>query len=329
VSDGPASRPESRWTAGPLRSAAVVGLLLVAVVLVVGGLRARDDDDGAPRPGSRAGSGQTLQLVALGDSLSRGVQPGERGQRITGEGYPRQLATLLRRRGVPVELVEAGCGGATAASALVGGRCAPTGPVPYANDAPATSQVAWAVRHVRSRDAAPTLVTLDLGSNDVLRCVSPDAARVRACLRATGPGLRRRLREIAQRIAAAAGPDTVLVAATVYDPFVALLRGGALDTAGLRAAVAAVDRFVVRELNPAIRRTFTAQGWLVAEVGPAMGTDGTRGPADVDRVDAICDLTWMCARADVHLNREGYLRAARVFERTARRSVEALRLTTR
>ena len=317
--------PATGWSRGPLRAAALAVLAVAAIVLVAGALRSRTDGTAVPAAPPSARGGEALQYVALGDSLSRGVQPAPGGNRTTASGYPWRLTALLRERGLSVELVEAGCGGATTRTFVAGGRCAPESPVPYANRDEATGQLRWAVERLRDRGGAPTLVTLDVGGNDLVACASPDRTRVAACLRDLRPALLRGWRRIARDLAAVAGPDTVLAVATLYDPFVALLRTGR----ALAPAVRELDRFVVRDANPALRRIFRAQGWLVADVGAAIGTRGALGSARSRRVRAVCDVTWMCAAQDIHLNDDGYLRAARVFDRATRRSLDALGLAGR
>ncbi|WP_320673128.1 SGNH/GDSL hydrolase family protein [Patulibacter defluvii] len=313
--------PGGRWAGGPRRLIALLAIAVIAVGLVVADLVRRDDQPVrrvAP-DAARAVTGEPLEYVALGDSLSRGVQPGDGGPTVTDEGYPRQLAARLRAR-QRVTLVEAGCGGATTATMIDGGPCGPDAPVPYLNRDRASSQLRWAVRHVRDRADRPTLVTLDIGGNDLQRCVTPDAARLRDCLDRLRPQLERRWRRIARELAAVAGPQTVLAVSTTYDPFVALVRTGT----AVRPAVRAMHRTLTRTLNPRMARIFRREGWLVADLARAMAAgDPVRGPSSRP-VRAVCDLTWMCARGDVHLNTDGYALAARRFDRATRRSLAAL-----
>jgi hypothetical protein len=60
--------------------------------------------------------------VALGDSLSVGVQPNSAGKSLnTRRGYPRQLAKLVGN----LKLVEYGCGNATVKTFIFGKRPRP------------------------------------------------------------------------------------------------------------------------------------------------------------------------------------------------------------
>ena len=303
------------WTAGPRRALALAVLVLAGVALAVLGL-AQDRRTQAPPVVAAA----PLQVVSLGDSLSRGVQPvGAGGAAVaTDRGYPPRLTRLLRARHPDVRLVEAGCGGADVGTLLRGGRCAPRAPVPYAGDGPSSSQVAWAVRELRSRGDAPTLVTLDVGGNDLLRCLRPDRRALERGLAAQRPGLERGLRAIARRLRAAAGPRTVLVGATVHDPFVGLLRVGGAP----RDVVLALHRAIHDRTNPRLARILRREGWLVADLGRALGGGGTTSGRDPTAVRAACELTWMCAVGDVHLQDAGYARAARLFDRVSRSAVD-------
>lgn len=315
------SRPDprggssSRWTAGAARSLALIVLVVAGVALSVLGLTLDRREEPPPRVVAPA-----LELVSLGDSLSRGVQPlGDGGALIaTDRGYVPRLATLLRRRHGRVGVVQAGCGGADVETLLRGGRCAPRAAVPYANDGPASSQVAWAAQRLRSRGAAPTLVTLDVGGNDVLRCLSPDRRRIARCLAAQEPGVERGLRRIARTLKRAAGPRTVLVGATVHEPFVGLLRVGVVP----RRTVLAFHRAIRDRVNPRLARILRDEGWLVADLGRALGGNAPIVGKDPRPVRAACDLTWMCALNDVHLTDAGYARAARLFDGVARTAVD-------
>ncbi|GAB4531958.1 MAG: arylesterase [Roseibium sp.] len=86
-----------------------------------------------------------LKLVVLGDSLVAGFQLG------AGEGFPEQLQKALAERGHSVEVVNAGVSGDTSSGGL--------------------SRLDWSVPP--DTDA----VIVELGANDALRGISPDATR--------------------------------------------------------------------------------------------------------------------------------------------------------
>src|SRR5262249_58013498 len=59
--------------------------------------------------------------LALGDSLSRGMQPNVNGRtRYTNQGYANDLLKIERRHVHNLKLVQLGCGGETTTSMLTG-----------------------------------------------------------------------------------------------------------------------------------------------------------------------------------------------------------------
>lgn len=296
-----------------MRRRAIAVVAAVALLAGCGG-----DDDPAP-PSSTAPPAATttsaedpalvapdpqaagVAYLALGDSLAQGVQR-KATFATSREGYPDQLAAKLRDAGTPVTLSRIGCSGATVGSLLDGGRdCAPATPtpLPYENRDAATSQLTYAETYLRERGDRPTLVTIDIGANDLVGCAGVDPAKVRACFADGLPTVRTRLREVAKRLRDAAGPNTVLAAMTYYDPAVALVRQPLA-----KAAAEAFHDIVRRQANPTIRRTFAAEDFVVARVDRAFGSDGAATDA---AVDTTCRLTRLCeSGADFHPNAEGY-----------------------
>lgn len=289
-----------------MRRAASV--LIVAALLLVG----CGGDDDPPPPTTTAAQDPALvapdpqaegvAYLALGDSLAQGVQRTRGTFATSREGYPDQLATKLRAAGSPVTLSRIGCSGATVGSLLDGGReCAPAAPTPppYENRDAGTSQLAYAETYLRARGDRPTLVTIDIGANDLIGCAGVDPVKVRSCFTDGLPAVRERLQETAQRLRAAAGPNTVLAAMTYYDPAVALVRQPLA-----KEAAEAFHEIVRRRANPTIRRTFAARDFVVARVDRAFRSDGA---ATDEAVDTACRLTRLCeAGADFHPNAEGY-----------------------
>lgn len=264
------------------------------------------EDPALATPDPRAAG---MTYLALGDSLAQGVQRKDGSFGTTREGYPDVLADRLRAAGTPVTLSRIGCSGATVRSLADGGRdCTPAAPVapPYANRDAASSQLAFAESYLRARGDRPTLVTIDIGANDLIGCAGADPAGVRACFADGLPEVGTRLREVARRLRSAAGSRTVLAAMTYYDPAVALVRQPLA-----RAAALAFHEVVREQANPTIRRTFAAEDFGVARVDRAFGSDG---PATDATIDTTCRLTRLCvAGADFHPNAEGYARIADAF----------------
>jgi len=297
------SVPRSGRARRPASSPAAVASLLVAALALVAAVSGCGSEDG-----------DALQLLALGDSLAVGVQPSLLGGgRETRQGYPRQLARMLRDRGVPVELHELGCGGATSASILSGGRpCAPERDTPYRNEEPTTSQASHAVGLLSRLGDRRRAVLLDVGGNDVGDCLS--GGRVRAgCFARAGRALRENLDELLGRLRAAA-PKVPIGVLNLYDPLLGLWDDHPEARAELRRQHDAFLRHVNRTIADAARRhdaTLVDLAGAMHQDDPFRATDRARPRA----AQAVCELTWMCVRAprvpDIHLRRSGYELAAR------------------
>ena len=96
-------------------------------------------------PVSAAGATDPVRLVALGDSLVAGFGL------LPEDGFVPQLEMALRERGYAVEVIDAGVSGDTTAGGL--------------------ARLDW----VLADD--PDMVLVELGANDGLRGIDPDAAR--------------------------------------------------------------------------------------------------------------------------------------------------------
>ncbi|HWS83272.1 MAG TPA: SGNH/GDSL hydrolase family protein [Ktedonobacteraceae bacterium] len=105
--------------------------------------------------------------LALGDSLAYGFQPN--GDHT--HGYVDDYFTFLQSRGVQDHL-NLGCPGETSSSFISGGKC------PYPS--PFSSQLATAVGYLQQQAHAGqvTLVTLDIGANDLLGDIDPTTCKV-------------------------------------------------------------------------------------------------------------------------------------------------------
>jgi lysophospholipase L1-like esterase len=243
-------------------------------------------------PASAAQSGhnghdEPSYYLALGDSLAYGYQPTQ----VTAQGYVDQLYPTLRSRDHRLALKNLGCPGETSASMLAGGVCG-TG-----------AQLDAAVAFLRSHRVS--LITLDIGANDVDRCATATGLD-QTCILQGLAGLATNTERIASRLRAAA-PHTTIVAMNYYDPFLASYLTG---PAGQQ--VAQQSLLVSTVFNGLLVATFRAHGFRIADVAGAFGTDDF--PADVTR---ICAWTWMCAPAplgpDIHANQQGYAVIAQAF----------------
>ncbi len=252
--------------------------------------------------------------VALGDSLSVGVQPRVGAVRVraeTTESYPRQLTAAMTSQHRPLRLVPFGCSGATSTELLRGGRCGYAG---------ARSQLGAAERFMALHRRQVRFITLDIGINDINPCLRGNRIND-ACVARGLAAVRRNLPVIFTRLRAAA-PTARVAAMTYYDPKLGLWIG---SPAG--QAFAARTLSVFSALNQVIVSTAQARGVLIADVAGEyetsnfIDTDTVSGDRVVPRAVArVCEWTWMCAPApagpDIHANKAGYATMARAF-RTA------------
>ena len=270
--------------------------LAVALMLLAGSMLSpgfADDDD--------------RFVVSLGTSLSVGIQPGKDGvNRLTDEGYADQLFDILRHRVDDLELVKLGCPGETSTSMIVGGKLSNC-------TYPAGSQLAQSEVFLEAHQGAVSLVTLDMGANDVVRCPLTDLGCIFTAFATVQFNL---ATTILPALREAAGPDVPIVAMNYYNPNLAFwVVLGPPD--GPMLAVASnqlADIFNTTFLET----TYQSFGIPVADVWSAFQSDDfTPGPDLVPvNVAVICDLTWMCdlqRGPNIHARREGYAVIAEAF----------------
>jgi lysophospholipase L1-like esterase len=249
--------------------------------------------------------------VALGDSLSVGIQP----DRVTGgretssrDAYPEQLADAMRARGRHVRLADFGCSGATTTELLYGGRCRYLG---------SDSQLLAAMRFMESRHAPIGVITVDIGINDIIHCLYGFHV-AQPCVRQGLAAVSRNLPIILEHLRVTA-PTAHVAAMTYYDPKLAFYLDGPAGQAYARRTVPVFDQ-LNRIIEASCRRTGVAVADVAgrydsAEFGRSTALpDGREVPQPVAR---ICQWTWMCAPPPVgpnlHANRPGYGELARAF----------------
>jgi lysophospholipase L1-like esterase len=254
----------------------------------------------------RSGDHAPLYYLSLGDSLAAGVQPiGDPANLYrTDQGYADQLFAMAREWYPNLRLVKLGCPGETTGTMIDGGICA------YDHG----SQLDEAVRFLHAHGKFVAFVSIDIGFNDFpcqtdVKCLDPGVATIGGNL----PTILGALRE-------AAGPETPIVGATIYDPFLAYwLRG----PEGQALAQLSVPAAIV-PLNGMLTGIYGKAGMPVADVEGAFSTtDFTtmeplapfgEVPLNVAR---LCQWTWLCAPApfgpDNHANALGYHAMAEAF----------------
>ena len=248
--------------------------------------------------------------LALGDSLSQGVQPDPAGASVkTRDGYADQLYADLHRHVPGLRLADLGCPGETTATMIHGGICS------YR----AGSQLAAAVRFLRAHRGHVPLITLDIGANDPNSCVThPSLLKIMPCLGKAAMGTSGNLTKIVSTLRAAAGHARI-IGMNYYLPELAEWRDGFLGETLARAA-----EFAAAGYNNLLARVYQEFGVRTANVFGAFHTSDfandvtVRGYGRLPRnVAAICQWTWQCAAPprgpNQHANQAGYAVIARAF----------------
>ncbi|WP_017571288.1 SGNH/GDSL hydrolase family protein [Nocardiopsis halotolerans] len=318
----------------------------VGVAVLVAGCGGADEESAAA----------PSYYLSLGDSLTVGVQPDESGDpEETANGYTDVLYRTLYDSDSTLRHERMGCGGEDTTTFVEGG-------LPHCDERyEQGSQLEEAEAFLAEHGGQVDLVTLTIGGNNFTRCVEgvrdpdgePDGPEdIGIDEECVADGLERVETEvpvIAERLRAAAGPDTQIIGMTYYNPFLALLllddepaeeaaeaaeeaAGEAAEesaapgdgaetetTGGDELAERSVD--ILTELNESLTATYQAAGVEVADVGAAFESTNGEVPADSDtgmptNLQNVCDYTWMCnldRGPDIHTNEAGAKRIAAVF----------------
>ncbi|MGH3259811.1 MAG: SGNH/GDSL hydrolase family protein, partial [Streptosporangiaceae bacterium] len=252
---------------------------------------------------ARPAPAPVVYYLALGDSLSRGVQPDAAGASVeTSQGYPDLVYAQLRRTRPGLQLVQLGCPGETTKTMTHGGICR------Y----PGGSQLADAVTFLRTHRGHVLLVTIDIGANDPEDCGGqPGLAKLASCIGQI-PGTATRLAAILGGLRAAAGPAVRIVGMSYYLPDLAQWRDGTVGH-----AVAWVSERLDVAFTGLLERTYAQAGDRVADVFGAFDTTDFGDPVTVPGIGSlprnvarICEWTWECAPPprgpNQHANPAGY-----------------------
>jgi lysophospholipase L1-like esterase len=258
----------------------------------------------------------TSYYLSLGDSLSIGAQPDAQGTTVaTDQGYANLLYSIEKRKIKGLKLEQLGCPGESTGSMINGGLCS------Y----PAGSQLEAAVAFIATHKIA--FITLDIGVNDIDSCGSITTGFFiftttnidTACIDRGISSIATNAPTIAMDLRQAAGPRIKIAAMTYYDPFLADYLQG---TTGQREASQSVP--LTESFNDTLSADFTAQDFLIADVGAAFGVytpftttvSTARGTLPV-AVSQTCELTWMCSAppigVNIHATTAGYQEIADVL----------------
>jgi lysophospholipase L1-like esterase len=241
--------------------------------------------------------------LALGDSLSQGVQPDASGTSVqTGQGYPDLVYATLRASHPALRLARLGCPGETTQTMMHGGIC----------HYPAGSQLAAATAFLRAHRGHVFLVTIDIGANDLEDCGNqPDLAQLASCITEL-PKATANVATILASLRAAAGPGVRIVGMNYYLPALAEWRKGPLGHATAELS----EKFAVA-YDDLLRHAYGQAGITVADVFGAFETSDFGNPVEVPGIGSlprnvarICQWTWECATPprgpNQHANAAGY-----------------------
>jgi lysophospholipase L1-like esterase len=281
--------------------------LLLAIAAAVAVLTACSGS--AAPAGAHASPVPATYYLALGDSLSQGVQPDAAGASVeTRYGYANQLYTALRPSHPTLELVKLGCPGEATSTMINGGIC----------HYPGGSQLAAAVAFLRAHRGRVLLVTIDIGANDPEYCGGqPSLSRLASCAVTGVPAAVTHLTTIMAALKAAAGPGVRIVGMNYYLPALAEWRDGLPGH-----VVAWAAERLAATYNDLLDRVYTASGARVANVFGAFDTADFAvpgmAPGAVPRnVALLCQWTWECAAPprgpNQHANQAGYQVMARAL----------------
>jgi lysophospholipase L1-like esterase len=242
----------------------LVGILVLGLLTVSGPASAEPSQPPIGRP----------LYLALGDSLAAGV--GASDPAVT--GYVPQFYQLLRQELACQPAGQPSCGSLALRNLGVGGATSTT---------LLATQLPEAVAELQARNGDPNpyndvrVVTIDVGGNDVFGVVSSCAAgptpECGALIQARLQTFAVNFTQILAQLRAAAGPDTVIIAMTYYNPLPSCRLA---SLAPLADAVLEGGLGVAVGLNDLIRSIAAAHGVLVAETYGQLGPGELVGGSD-------------------------------------------------
>jgi len=174
----------------------------------------------------------------------------------------------------------------------------------YQCDYPHGTQLAEAVAFLHAHRQFVSLITIDIGGNDVALCVfSLD----QACLADALTTVNQNLPIILSALREAA-PGVPIVGMNYYDPVLVYWFTNPADAA-------TANQMVVEQVNPTLAQIYTDYSAPVADVETAFSTtDWTLVDGIPLNVERICEWTWMCSIFDLHPNTAAYGVIAQAFE---------------
>ena len=249
-----------------------------------------------------------VYYLSLGTSLAAGEQanPETCIGELTEVSYPGVLADYLSQDIRNLRHMNLGCQAETSVTFIEGGgRC----------EYPAGSQLNQALKFLKSRRGHFTgLITIDLGANDILECVTGTEVDA-ICLGDRVTELAENLAYVLETLRESAGPDVPIVGMNYYNP---LLIYWNPEDPSLAEQTIELQMMV----NGTLEGVYAAFGVPVANVAGAfmsydLDTDNMPSPNGngmPDSLDLLCTWTWMCPPCyNIHPNEAGYQVIADTF----------------
>jgi lysophospholipase L1-like esterase len=270
---------------------------------------------------------QATYYLALGDSLATGDQPNAKGVTLpTSHGYADQLYATLHRTDASLRFYKLGCPGETSATLIKGGICGYKGDDRYSLTARKGNQLAAALAFLKAHSGHVTLITLDIGANDLNGCIALGTiTKIENCLPPVFTAVENNLAMTLEALRAAA-PKATIVGMTYYDPELEAWLTGKAGQTFAKDSIALAGIF-----GEVLSGVYEKLGVLIADVFTSFDTtDDTQfvnvpghGKLPKD-VALICKWTYECAPHPVgpneHGTTQGYGAMSSTFQATLRKA---------
>jgi lysophospholipase L1-like esterase len=290
-----------------MRSWRIRVLTVVASVIALGLASALPADAHARHSHHLATSEHTPSYyLSLGDSIAYGYQPNLVANGDTNPADYRSYAEDYVALNRHLRLVNFGCPGETSATMVTGG-CPWPATMLHDGYGGATSQLAAATAFLAAHPGAVTLISIDIGNNDLLdlvkACESSAPTDVTGCVTAELPETLATLAANYGQILTAVrhyAPAATVVVFNMYNPLAVVLPGSDQLAAAANQVLAGV-----------------AAG-ADARVANAFAAINVKAGAPIEKL-SVCALTWECSSyANVHPDSLGYWSLAFALGHAAR-----------
>ena len=267
-------------------------VLMVLIGLIAVAVPARADDHG-----------RKLWYLALGDSLSVGVQPDAANvNHPTAFGYSDQLYQALKATTPNLELKKLGCAITETTTDML------KGPSDCRSQYRLRVQLADAVAFLLTHRGSVKLVTIDIGANDLEICGNIETGIDPTCVQDAFSDVGANLPRILKALRLAAGPNVPIVGMNYYNPFLAAWLAGATE-------LSEQSNQLVAAFNGLLGSIYQVFHMPVADVATAFDTanfelvpapSSAFPPMVPQNVLNVCALTYMCALGNIHATTDGY-----------------------